>query len=185
MKFEPASIQDAWVIRLEPRRDERGFFARTFCIDEFASAGIPSTFVQQSLARSVRRGTLRGLHLQVEPYAEDKYVRCVRGRIFDVIVDLRSRSKTFLSTFAIELDAESGDALFVPRGCAHGYQTLTDDTDVLYAMSSRYAPHAARTVRWDDPALNISWPIAQPILSDADRHAPGLGAVLAETPASC
>ena len=178
-------IADAYLIRLDPRRDERGFFARTFCVDEFEAAGVPSRFVQQSLARNIARGTLRGMHMQLEPHGEDKYVRCVRGRIFDAIVDLRPKSKTFLSTFTVELDADDGDALFVPHGCAHGYQTLTDFTDVLYAMSSLYAPHAARAVRWDDPALAIAWPIPDPILSDADRHAPGLSAVLAETAASC
>jgi dTDP-4-dehydrorhamnose 3,5-epimerase len=185
MRFDPAPIAGAWIVRLEPRRDERGFFARTFCVDEFETAGLQVTFVQQSLARSTVRGTLRGMHMQLEPYAEDKYVRCTSGRIFDAIVDLRPKSKTFRVTFALELDAESGDALFVPRGCAHGYQTLVDETDVFYAMSARYAPHAARTIRWDDPALAIAWPIAEPILSEADRHAPGLGAALAEATASC
>lgn len=185
MRFDPAPIAGAWIVRLEPRRDERGFFARTFCVDEFESAGLPATFVQQSLARSTLRGTLRGMHLQLEPHAEDKYVRCVRGRIFDAIVDLRPQSKTFRRTFTLELDAESGDALFVPRGCAHGYQTLVDETDVFYAMSARYAAHAARAIRWDDPALAIAWPIPNPILSEADRHAPGLAAALAEASAPC
>ena len=180
MTFDPVPIKGACIVRIERHLDERGFFARTFCVDEFEAAGLPAVFVQQSLARSVRRGTLRGLHMQLEPHGEDKFVRCVRGRIFDAIVDLRPKSDSFRATFTIELDAESGDALFVPRGCAHGYQTLADDTDVLYAMTSRYAPHAARTIRYDDPALAIAWPIADPILSDGDRHAPGLEAALAE-----
>lgn len=185
MRFELAPIHGAWIVRLEPSRDDRGFFARTLCVDEFEAAGLTTTFVQQSLARSTRRGTLRGMHVQMEPHGEDKYVRCVRGRIFDAIVDLRPPSPTFRRTFTIELDAVAGDGLFVPRGCAHGYQTLVDDTDVLYAMSSRYAPHAARTIRYDDPGLAIAWPIADPILSEADRHAAGLGAALAETAARC
>lgn len=185
MIFAPTSIQGAWVVRLEPRRDERGFFARTMCVDEFEAVGLPVQFVQQSLARSTSRGTLRGLHMQLEPHGEDKYVRCVRGRIFDAIVDLRPQSNTFRATFTIELDETRGDALFVPRGCAHGYQTLVDDTDVLYAMSSRYVPSAARTIRWNDPALAIPWPIADPILSESDRHGSPLDAALAETAASC
>jgi len=183
--FEPTAIDGAFLIRIEPRSDERGFFARTFCVDEFEAAGIPATFVQQSLARSSRRGTLRGMHFQREPHGEDKFVRCVRGLIFDAIVDLRPDSRSFRTVVTIELDDRSGDALFVPRGCAHGYQTLVEDTDVLYAMSSRYAPQAARTVRWDDRAMAIPWPLPEPILSAGDRMAPGLEAVLAEVAAPC
>ena len=118
------------------------------------------------------------MHLQLEPHGEDKFVRCVRGRIFDAIVDLRPSSPAFRRGFSIELDAVRGDALFVPRGCAHGYQTLVDDTDVLYAMTSRYAAAAARSIRWSDPELAIAWPLADPILSEADRNAPLLDAFL-------
>jgi dTDP-4-dehydrorhamnose 3,5-epimerase len=185
MIFEPTPIVGAYVVRLEPREDERGFFARTFCADEFEAAGIAASFVQQSLARSTRRGTLRGMHYQREPHGEDKFVRCVRGGIFDAIADLRQRSASFRRVFTVVLDATTGEGLFVPRGCAHGYQTLEDDTDVLYAMSSRYAPHAARAIRYDDPGLAISWPISEPILSAADRIAPGLEAALAEVAATC
>lgn len=185
MIFERTAVEGAFLVRLERRNDERGFFARTFCVDEFEAAGIAVSFVQQSLARSTRRGTLRGLHFQREPHAEAKYVRCVRGRIFDAIVDLRPDSRTFRTVFTVELDETAGDALFVPRGCAHGYQALADDTDVLYAMSARYAPQAARTVRWDDRTLAIAWPIPDPILSESDRTAPGLQAALAEAPAAC
>jgi dTDP-4-dehydrorhamnose 3,5-epimerase len=185
MIFEPTPIAGAFVVRLEVRADERGFFARTFCADEFEAAGIATAFVQQSLARSTRRGTLRGMHFQREPHGEDKFVRCTRGGIFDAIVDLRPSSPSFRRVFTVELDAITGDALFVPRGCAHGYQTLEDDTDVLYAMSSRYAPQAARAIRYDDPALAIAWPLSEPILSAADRSAPGLEAALAEVAATC
>lgn len=185
MIFEPASIVGAYVVRLELHRDDRGFFARTFCVDEFEAAGIPALFVQQSLARSTRRGTLRGMHYQREPQGEDKFVRCVRGSIFDAIADLRPGSASFRRVFTVKLDAASGDSLFVPRGCAHGYQTLEDDTDVLYAMSSRYAPQAARAIRYDDKRLAIPWPISEPILSAADRAAPGLEAALAEGAATC
>jgi len=185
MIFEPTAIAGAFVVRMEPHCDDRGFFARTFCVDEFEAAGIVTTFVQQSLARSTERGTLRGMHFQREPHGEDKFVRCTRGRIFDAIADLRPGSPSFRRVFTVELDATLGNALFVPRGCAHGYQTLEDDTDVLYAMSSRYAPQAARAIRFDDPALAIAWPLSEPILSEADRSAPGLEAALAEAAARC
>jgi dTDP-4-dehydrorhamnose 3,5-epimerase len=180
VNFVELPLAGAYLVRLDLRADERGFFARSFCVDEFAAAGLPADFPQQSLARSRRAGTLRGLHLQVEPHAEDKYVRCVRGRIFDAIVDLRPASPTYLRTTSVVLDEETGDALFVPVGFAHGYQALRDDTDVLYAMSARFAPAAARSVRWSDPALKIAWPIAEPILSAADRDAPGLEQFLRE-----
>ena len=180
MEFAQLAIAGAYLIGLSTHVDERGFFARTFCVDEFADHGLPTAFPQQSLARSTRAGTLRGLHLQLEPHGEDKYVRCVRGHIFDAFVDLRPASPTFLRAQTVELDAEGGAALFVPRGCAHGYQTLTGETDVLYAMSSRYAASAARSVCWNDPRAGIRWPIAAPTLSAADRDAPGIETVLAE-----
>jgi dTDP-4-dehydrorhamnose 3,5-epimerase len=180
MQFVPLALAGAFLVRLDRREDARGFFARSFCVEEFASAGLPADFPQQSLARSTRAGTLRGLHLQLEPHAEDKYVRCVRGRIFDAIVDLRPGSPTFLRSCAVEIDAEGGDAVFVPRGFAHGYQTLAADTDVLYAMSSAYAPAAARSIRWDDERFAIRWPVSEPILSDADRGALGIDALLPE-----
>lgn len=181
MIFEPAPVVGAFVVKLERRTDERGFFARTFCVDEFAQHDVPRAFVQQSLARNARRGTLRGMHLQLPPHAEDKYVRCVRGAIFEAIADLRPSSASYRATFTVELDAERGDALFVPAGCAHGYQTLVDDTDVLYAMSARYAPESGRSIRWDDPELALPWPIRPPVLSEGDRTAPLLKDFLAET----
>jgi dTDP-4-dehydrorhamnose 3,5-epimerase len=176
--FEPLAIEGAFLVRLEPIADERGFFARTWCADELATAGIAVDFVQQSLARSTQRGTLRGMHLQVEPHAEAKYVRCVSGSIFDAFVDLRPASPTYLRSAGVVLDAKSGDAAFVPAGCAHGYQTLEDETDVLYAMSSRYAPQAARSILWSDPALGIAWPLADPIVSPRDAAAPTLAEFL-------
>jgi dTDP-4-dehydrorhamnose 3,5-epimerase len=174
VEFVKLPVAGALLVRLEARADERGFFARTFCVDEFAAAGLPADFPQQSMARSGRAGTLRGMHLQLEPHAEAKYVRCTRGRIFDAFVDLRPDSPTFRRSASVTLDGESGDALFVPAGCAHGYQTLVDDTDVIYAMSSRYAPAAARSIRYDDPLMRIAWPLSDPTLSTADREAPGL-----------
>lgn len=181
MIAEATPIEGAYVMRLEKVTDERGFFARTFCVDEFAAAGIDQTFLQQSLARNTRRGTLRGMHLQIAPYTEAKYVRCIRGRIFDAIVDLRPASPTYRATFAIELDDERGDAIFIPAGCAHGYQTLVDGTDVLYAMSHRYVKGAGRSIRWDDPALEIAWPLRPPILSEKDAVASTLEEFLSAT----
>jgi dTDP-4-dehydrorhamnose 3,5-epimerase len=174
MEFLELPLAGARLIRLQRVADARGFFARAFCVDEFAAAGLTTEFPQQSLARSERAGTLRGMHLQLEPHAEAKLVRCVRGRVFDAIVDLRPDSPTFKQSCAVELDEESGDALFVPAGFAHGYQTLVDHTDVFYAMSARYAPAAARSIRWNDPALQIAWPHPEPILSEGDRTAPAL-----------
>jgi dTDP-4-dehydrorhamnose 3,5-epimerase len=180
VKFVELPLEGAYLVRLDQRSDERGFFARSFCVDEFAAAGLPSDFPQQSIARSRRAGTLRGLHLQLQPHAEAKYVRCVRGSIFDAIVDLRPASPTYLQATSVVLDEEAGDALFVPAGCAHGYETLRDDTDVIYAMSARYAPEAARSIRWNDPAFKIAWPIGEPLLSSGDRDAPGLAQFLRE-----
>lgn len=179
MIFEPTPVAGSFLVRLERREDARGFFARSWCEDEFAAHGLATSFPQQSLARSLRAGTLRGMHLQVAPHAEDKYVRCTRGRIFDAIHDLRPASPSFGRSFWAVLDADGGDALYVPRGCAHGYQTLEDGCDVLYAMSSRYAPQAARSIRWNDPALGIAWPLADPLVSDTDRAAPALADYLA------
>jgi dTDP-4-dehydrorhamnose 3,5-epimerase len=180
VEFVKLPVAGAMLVRLERREDERGFFARSFCVDEFAAAGLPADFPQQSLARSAKAGTLRGMHVQLDPYAEAKYVRCTRGRIYDAIVDLRADSPTFRQGTAVTLDADAGDALFVPAGYAHGYQTLVDETDVLYAMSVRYAPGAARSIRWNDPLMRIAWPLADPLLSPADRDAPGLEQFLRE-----
>jgi dTDP-4-dehydrorhamnose 3,5-epimerase len=178
MIFERLPVAGAYLVHLEPHADERGFFARTWCEDEFAAAGIEVRFVQQSLAKSVSRGTLRGMHLQLAPHEEAKYVRCTSGSIFDAFIDLRPGSPTFLRSASVTIDARRGDAVFVPAGCAHGYQTLEDEVEVLYAMSNRYAPHAARSILWSDPALRIAWPIIAPIVSRGDADAPTLGAFL-------
>jgi dTDP-4-dehydrorhamnose 3,5-epimerase len=180
MEFLTLPLAGLYLIKLQPHPDARGFFARAFCVDEFAAAGLPADFPQHNLARSTRAGTLRGMHLQLAPFGEDKYVRCVNGRIFDAVIDLREDSPTYLKSTAVELDAGAGDALFVPRGFAHGYQALEADTDVFYAMSARYAPQAARSIRWNDPALGIDWPLPDPILSEADRNAPDLQTFLRE-----
>jgi len=168
MIFEPLAIEGVWRISLEAHCDERGFFARTFCSDEFSNYGLPATFEQSSLSRNASRGTLRGLHYQPAPYGEAKVVRCVRGSIFDVAVDLRPDSPTLGKWVAESLTAEAGTALYIAPGLAHGFQTLEDDSDVLYQITPAYRPGLGAGVRWNDPAFAINWPIANPKLSDRD-----------------
>ena len=164
------------VIELEPIVDERGFFARSWCRDELAANGLETGLAQCSISRNTTRGTLRGLHFQRAPHEETKIVRCVRGAIYDVIVDLREDSKTHGSWFGIELADESGLALYVPAGFAHGYQTLVAATDVEYMISAPYAPEFAAGVGWDDPAFGIRWPpVEHRIISRRDRSWPRYG----------
>lgn len=160
MRFQETEIPGAFVIDLEPIEDDRGSFARIWCADELARHGLVSELSQCSISRNRKAGTLRGLHFQRPPHAEAKVVRCTRGAIYDVIVDLRIDSPAHVRWIAVELTSENGSALFVPEGCAHGFQTLLDDTDVLYLISRPYNPDAAAGVRWDDPAFAISWPTA-------------------------
>lgn len=171
MIFKPTSIAGAFLVELEPHSDERGFFARSFCAETFRRAGLNDRLVQCSVSFNRRRGTLRGMHYQAAPFEEAKLVRCTRGRIYDVILDLRPESSSFRQWQAFELGEGGRDALYIPEGVAHGFQTLTDDAEVFYQISQVYDPDSARTVRWDDPALGITWPISDPILSDKDRGA--------------
>jgi dTDP-4-dehydrorhamnose 3,5-epimerase len=170
--FTPTPLQGAWLVDVERREDSRGFFARTWCHRDFEAQGLETRLVQCSMSRNARRGTLRGMHWQAAPHEETKLVRCSRGAIWDVIIDLRAGSPTHTRHFGVELTAETGRALYIPAGCAHGFVTLVDDTDVLYQMSEYYAPEAARGVRWNDPAFGIAWPIADPILHERDAHYP-------------
>jgi dTDP-4-dehydrorhamnose 3,5-epimerase len=171
--FERGRVAGAWVLDLERRTDERGFFARVFCQDQFRARGLVTDFVQGSLAYTARKGTIRGLHYQTAPAQEVKLVRCSRGAIWDVIVDLRSDSGTYLQSFGVELTADGGRQLYVPEGCAHGYQTLVDGTEVTYLVSHAYAPEHERGVRWDDPLFRISWPVASNLdVSPKDRAWP-------------
>lgn len=173
MRFTETSLPGAFVIEPEPQRDERGFFARTFCEREFREHGIAMTIRQCNLSGNRARGTLRGLHYQASPHAEAKVVSCLRGAIHDVIVDLRPGSPAYRRYAATELSQENGRLLYVPPGVAHGYQTLTDDTLVYYQMSEYYVPECQRGVRWDDPAFGIAWPEAGVrILSARDRAFP-------------
>jgi len=172
MRFLETPLAGARVIEIVPHADARGFFARTFCRDELVAAGLPGDFMQASVSYNLRRGTLRGMHFQAAPHEEPKLVRCTRGAIHDVIVDLRPTSATHCRWFGVELSAENRRTLYVPPGLAHGFQTLVDDTEILYQMAEPYVPALARGVRWNDPAFAIAWPIADPFMSERDAAYP-------------
>lgn len=172
MRFEPLSVMGAFAVSLEPRGDERGFFARMFCRDEMAAAGLEPEISQVNNSLSRDRGTLRGLHYQVGDAAETKLVRAVRGGVFDVAVDLRPDSPTYLQWSGIEVTAENRQMLYVPRGCAHGILTLEDDTELIYLASHHYVPEAERGARWNDPAFDIAWPLEPHVISEKDANWP-------------
>ena len=172
MKFVETPLAGTFLIELDQLRDERGWFARTFDAQEFARAGLDPAVAQCNTSFNARRGTIRGIHYQAHPGWEAKLVRCTRGAIFDVAVDLRPDSETYCRWFGAELSADTGRMLYVPVGLAHGFQTLTDDSDVHYQMSHEHVPAQARGVRFDDPAFGIEWPLADPIVSDRDRSFP-------------
>jgi dTDP-4-dehydrorhamnose 3,5-epimerase len=173
MIFEEAKLAGAFVVELERREDARGFFARAWCANEFAEHGLTNTVVQANMSWNPRQGTLRGMHFQRAPHAEAKLVRCTRGALFDVIVDLRPGSETYKQWLGVELTADNRRALFVPEGFAHGFQTLVPDTEAFYQVSEFYTPAAEDGVRWDDPAFGIEWPDpANAFLSDKDRSWP-------------
>lgn len=174
MTFEETRIPGAFVLGLEPSEDERGLFARTFCEREFRKHGIEMRVAQCNLSRNLRAGTLRGMHYSVDPGAERKVVRCTRGRIYDVLVDLRPGSDALHAWVGVELTADSGRALYVPEGVAHGFLTLEDDTDVLYQMSEFYDPSFSRGVRWDDPAFGIEWPRSIRVIATRDASYPDI-----------
>lgn len=161
-------------MELERKSDERGFFARTWCRDEFARAGIAADMVQASVSHNRRRGTLRGLHFAWPPSREAKLVRCERGRVLDVIVDLRPDSPAFLRHVAVTLDEEQRNALYIPPGVAHGFQTLAEDCTVLYMMTAFYRPELADGVRFDDPAFSLAWPLPVSCIAERDRRYPDL-----------
>lgn len=172
MNFVDTPLPGAYVIELERLDDDRGWFARTFAAEEFAAQGLNHAVAHCNVSFNARAGTLRGMHYQVAPHAECKLVRCTRGSIYDVIVDLRPDSSTYLRWFGIGLDADEGRSLYVPEGLAHGFQTLVDGSEVLYQMSHEYVPSHARGVRWDDPAFAIEWPDAERTISERDRTFP-------------
>jgi dTDP-4-dehydrorhamnose 3,5-epimerase len=170
MKFIPMSLAGAYVVEMEPVADERGFFARFWCRDEFRAAGLNSNVEQSSISFNRKRGTLRGMHYQAAPHEEVKLVRCTRGAIWDVLLDLRTNSSTFRRWVAVELTANNGKMAYVPAGFAHGFQTLTDEAEVQYQISEAYHAELTRGVRWNDPAFGIEWPLPDPILSARDRE---------------
>ena len=172
MRFHKTRLQDVWLIEPVPARDHRGFFARTFCAREYGDRGLITCFVQHNTSYSVARGTLRGMHFQNAPYGEVKVVSCLKGAIWDVIIDLRPQSPTFRRWQGFELTAANARQLYVPEGFAHGFQTLCDDAEVGYLISAFYAPQAADGVRYDDPAFAIDWPLRVSVISDKDRSWP-------------
>jgi dTDP-4-dehydrorhamnose 3,5-epimerase len=172
MRFEKTEIEGVWVIDPDFHKDDRGHFFRAWCLEEFANHGIHFVPVQANLGYSNRAGTVRGMHFQAEPAAEAKLVRCTRGAIFDVALDLRHGSATFGQWHGVELTAENGRMLFVPQGCAHGYQALEDGTEMHYLASQFYTPNAARGARFDDPAFGIQWPLIPSAISAQDRNWP-------------
>jgi dTDP-4-dehydrorhamnose 3,5-epimerase len=172
IRFVATPIPGAYLVEIEPVSDARGYFARSFCRQEFEAMGFTANIVQCNVSRNLKRGTLRGMHFQAAPYAEAKYVSCIRGAIYDVIIDLRSDSPTYTCHFARELRAEDHSHLYIPEGCAHGFQTLEDGSEVFYQMMACYQPDAARGVRWDDPAFGIPWPIQNPFISEKDAKYP-------------
>jgi dTDP-4-dehydrorhamnose 3,5-epimerase len=181
MIFEPLDLPGAFRVLPERKADMRGHFARTFCAREFAEQGLNTSLVQANTSFNARRGTLRGLHWQAAPHAEDKLVRAVRGKVWDALVDLRRDSPTFLQWHGEELSAENGVALYIPRGFAHGFVSLDDDTELLYLMSAFFEPNAARGARFDDAAFGIRWPTAGAlVISERDLAFPGFDPAMAE-----
>lgn len=172
MNFQETKISGVFELLLEPMADERGFFARTWCKNEFEAQGLGSSLEQCSISYNTRKRTLRGMHFQVAPFQETKLVRCTRGAIYDVVLDLRPESHTYKQWISVFLTAEDRNMIYVPKGCAHGFLTLRDDTEVFYQMSEVFDAASARGVRWNDPAFGISWPEKVEVISERDRTYP-------------
>jgi dTDP-4-dehydrorhamnose 3,5-epimerase len=173
MNFKETKLQGAFIIAIEPRADERGYFARSWCAQEFEVQGLTLNFVQSNLAVTRHAGTLRGLHYQVYPYEEVKLIRCTRGSIYDVIVDLRPHSPTYKEWIGVELTADNHLMILAPAGFGHGYQTLEKDCEVSYQVSQAYRPDAEKGIRWNDPLFGIEWPISPPrLISEKDKNLP-------------
>ena len=177
MLFTETRLKGAYLIDVERHTDERGFFGRSWCREDFEARGLDPQLVQCNISFNEKQGTVRGMHYQTDPYQESKLVRCTMGALYDVIIDLRSDSATFAHWLAVELTSENRRGLYIPRGFAHGFQTLSDNTEVFYQMSEFYHPEAARGVRWDDPAFCIEWPIKTLVISEKDQRYPDWGKV--------
>ena len=169
MLFTKSQLEGAWLVDPEPIRDSRGLFARTFCEREFGTQGLETRFVQHSTSQNASRGTLRGMHFQTAPHAEIKLVRCLKGAIYDVIIDLNPGSPTYRQWRGVELNAANMRQLYIPKGFAHGFQTLEDECEIGYLISEFYVPEASSGVRFDDPAFAIEWPLAVSVMSDKDK----------------
>ena len=172
MRFLNTKLDGAWLIQLDPTHDNRGFFVRTYCLEEFAARGLEASYPQHSLSFTARRGTLRGMHYQREPHSEAKLVRCTKGAIWDVIIDIRAASPTYRQWEAFELSDSNISQLYVPKGFAHGFQTLTDDVEVSYLISEPYIPEAADGLQYNDPSFNIAWPAPITAISEKDLRWP-------------
>jgi dTDP-4-dehydrorhamnose 3,5-epimerase len=172
MIFHETPLRGSYIIDLDKKGDERGFFARFFCVNEYSKLGLDQNVVQINNSLSADKGTLRGMHYQLSPKAETKVVRCIRGALFDVILDLREDSPTFGQHFGAELTAENRKMMYVPKGFAHGFMTLKDDTEALYLVTEFYAPELERGIRWNDPRFNIQWPFEPTTVSDKDQNHP-------------
>jgi dTDP-4-dehydrorhamnose 3,5-epimerase len=172
MIFTPCKLKDAYLIDLDRKVDERGFFARSYCRNEFAAHGLHNDYVQCNVSFNARRCTLRGMHYQARPNEEVKLVRCTRGAIYDAIIDLRKDSPTYKQWLGVELDADNRRMLYAPAGFAHGYLTLASETEIQYQVSAFYSPESERGVRWNDPAFNIQWPMRPELISPKDSQLP-------------
>jgi dTDP-4-dehydrorhamnose 3,5-epimerase len=172
MTFHETKIPGVFEIHLEPKRDDRGFFARSWCQKEYVDHGLEPKLVQCDISLNTRKGTLRGMHYQAAPFPETKVVRCTQGAVYDVVLDLRPQSRTFREWIAVTLTAENRNMVYVPKGCAHGFLTLKDDTEIFYQMSEVYDAASARGVRWDDPAFRMVWPEKVEVISERDRTYP-------------
>ena len=170
MIFSETKLSGAYVVEIEKIEDQRGFFVRTFDKKEFSKKGLDSEFVQSSISQNKKKGTIRGMHYQGKPYEENKIVRCTKGSIFDVIIDLRSNSKTYKEWFSIELNADNYKILYIPKGFAHGFQTLENNTEVYYEITEVYDKKSSRGIRWNDPTFNINWPLDISLISEKDNN---------------
>ena len=170
LKFKSTKFKNLFIIEIEPIEDDRGFFARIWDRKIFQDNGLNYDFVQSSISYNFKKGTLRGLHYQIKPYEEAKLVDCIKGKIFDVVIDLRSDSQTYLQSFEIELNSKDNKILFIPEGFAHGFQTLEDETEVFYHTSQFYSPIAEKGIKWDDPKFGINWPYDVTSISEKDQN---------------
>ena len=174
MTFSPTPLKGSYIINLTPFSDERGWFARTYCENEFREIGHAEKWVQMNHSCTTKKGTVRGMHYQLPPFREIKMVRCIRGKVFDVIIDIRKDSATFLQWFGVELSPEAMNMLYIPVGFAHGFQTLSDNSEMIYHHSEFYSPGAEGGIKYNDPAVNIKWPLEVTSISERDLNHPGL-----------